>query len=390
MVLGRKKTFNCASNIEYKLNNMFPIASLGGFAGNKEKKTLRSAQELVDAGLMDSEHIDAVNEMAKRYAIAMTPDMRDLAKQGHDLQGNDWKNDPIAKQFVPDLREMTILPQELPDPIGDYNHSPFKALVHRHKNRVLLKPTNVCAVYCRFCFRREMVGPEGDSISQSDVDAALDYIAEHSEISEVILTGGDPLMLSIRRLEPLMQRLHAIPHLRYIRFHTRIPVVAPAKISDEIVAILHGDKRVIMAIHANHAREFTADASAALNKLANKGIMLLGQSVLLKGINDNVSALADLCETMLDNHIKPYYLHHPDLTTGTSHFRMSFESGMALMDELRQRVSGIAVPQYTLDIPGGVSKIAITSANVMAVKDKPGHYVLRDIFGQMHEYADVI
>lgn len=369
------------------MTDLFPIASLVG----KERKTLRSANDMVEKALVDPAQLDDLAQMAKRYAVAMTPEMYQLATE---------KDDAIARQFVPDLQELTVLPQEMQDPIGDYNHAPthegqeLKALVHRHADRVLLKPTNVCAVYCRFCFRREMVGPEGHSITQNDVDLALDYIEQHPEITEVILTGGDPFMLSLRRMEPMMMRLNAIAHLRRIRFHTRMPIVSPGKLSKEMIEILtrshqHG-KKIILAIHVNHAREFSAEACEALTRLATNGIMLLGQSVLLRGVNDNVTALADLCTTMLDNHIKPYYLHHPDLTVGTAHFRMSFEKGMALMSALRQQVSGIAVPQYTLDIPGGFSKIAIHDGNIRAIEGKAGHYKVRDESGQWHDYVDIL
>lgn len=341
--------------------------------------SLRTAKALVHAGLVTSEQRDDMERMSERYAISVTPEMQAAMTSA---------NDPVGLQFIPDIREMDILPQELSDPIGDDKHAPMKALVHRYKNRVLLKPTNVCAVYCRFCFRRDMVGPGGDSIMQKDVDVALDYIEQHPEIEEIILTGGDPLMLAVKRLQPLMQRLHAIKHVRWIRFHTRIPVVSPSKISDELIACLAGEKRIIMAIHANHANEFTPAAKDALERLTRQGVMLLGQSVLLKGINSSVSALVDLCETMIDHHIKPYYLHHPDLTVGTSHFRFSFEEGIELVNQLHQRVSGICMPQYTLDIPGGFSKIAINRDTVQAVEGKKGHYKLRDSHGSIHDYVD--
>ena len=179
-----------------------------------------------------------------------------------------------------------------------------------------------------------------------------------------------------------------MPHIRWIRFHTRIPVVAPSKISGELLAALKGIKPVIMAIHANHAREITADAGAALAQLANNGVVLLGQSVLLKSVNDNVETLVNLFETLMVNRVKPYYLHHPDLTAGTSHFRFPLERGMALMDAVRARISGICMPQYTLDIPGGVTKIAITPETVQAILDRRGAYMLRDPMGGTHFYED--
>lgn len=342
-------------------------------------KTLRSLEALAEKGFVRPEETPELETLSERYAIAITADMAALIE---------YDNDPIAKQFVPSAEELKILPQELQDPIGDYVHSPLKALVHRHANRVLLKPTHACEVYCRFCFRREMVGPEGDTITQSDVRDALDYIEQHREISEVILTGGDPLVLAPRRLNDIMQRLQAMPHIRWIRLHTRVPVVAPKKITAELLAALNGIKPVLMAVHTNHAREITPEAGAALARLANNGVVLLGQSVLLKGVNDTVDALADLFNAMMVNRIKPYYLHHPDLTAGTGHFRLSLERGMALMKQVHARVSGVCMPQYTLDIPGGVHKIPINADYVQKHPDLENTYILQDANGGAHLYTD--
>ncbi len=283
---------------------------------------------------------------------------------------------------------MNLLPQELLDPTGDYTHSPLKALVHRHKDRVLLKPTVACAVYCRFCFRREMVGPNGDTITQSDIDEALDYIVAHTEIKEVILTGGDPLMLSPARLGSLMQRLQAIPHVKWLRFHTRVPVVAPEKITAELLTALRGVKAVLMAVHVNHAREITADAGAALARLAGQGIALLGQSVLLKGVNDDADTLVNLFETLMTHRVKPYYIHHPDLTTGTSHFRLNFEKGMELMEAVRKRISGVCVPHYVVDIPGGTFKVPVSRDNIRPIQGQKGAYLVLDPYGKEHFYSD--
>lgn len=346
-------------------------------------RSLHSVDDLLGAGLIAEEKSDALRTLTERYQLLVTSEMHSVIRDGE-------AHDPVALQFIPDTRESVLLPQELSDPIGDYTHAPTKALVHRHADRVLLKPTTACAVYCRFCFRREMVGPNGDGVTQKDVDEALEYIASHEEIREVILTGGDPLVLSIKRMRELMQKLHAIPHVRIIRLHTRVPVVAPSRVTPDYIAALAGPKKLVMAIHANHAREFTQEATMVLERLARAGVMLLGQSVLLKGVNADITALTDLVNTMLDNHIKPYYLHHPDLTSGTSHFRMPFEEGMALMDALRQRVSGIAIPQYTLDIPGGVIKIPINRDTVRAIDGKKGHYRLNAPDGKTYDYKDVI
>lgn len=343
-------------------------------------KPLRSIDDLQNTSLIDADTARAIAPLSDRYTIAVTPDMAALIAN---------KNDPIGKQFIPDPREAFIATGEHTDPIGDYAHAPLRALVHRHQNRVLLKPTMACAVYCRFCFRREMVGPNGDTITQSDIDDALNYIAQNTDISEVILTGGDPFMLSAKKLGDLMARLNAMPHVRMIRFHTRVPVVAPLKITDAILDALEGRAPVYVALHANHAREFTPAAADILARMARRGVVLLGQSVLLAGVNDTVDALLDLFQVMLDNRVKPYYLHHPDMTAGTSHFRLTLERGMALMNALRARApSGLAIPQYTLDIPGGVSKIPITPEYIKKKSD--GTWSVRDPAGGVHAYCDSV
>ena len=345
------------------------------------ERTLRSTDDLVEAGLLNAERAVALEPLATRYTVAITPEMSKLIDRDDPF-------DPIAAQFIPDVREMNLLPQELLDPTDDYTHSPLKALVHRHKDRVLLKPTVACAVYCRFCFRREMVGPNGDTITQSDIDEALDYIVAHTEIKEVILTGGDPLMLSPARLGSLMQRLQAIPHVKWLRFHTRVPVVAPEKITAELLTALRGVKAVLMAVHVNHAREITADAGAALARLAGQGVALLGQSVLLKGVNDDADTLVNLFETLMTHRVKPYYIHHPDLTTGTSHFRLNFEKGMELMEAVRKRISGVCVPHYVVDIPGGTFKVPVSRDNIRPIQGQKGAYLVLDPYGKEHFYSD--
>jgi lysine 2,3-aminomutase len=224
-----------------------------------------------------------------------------------------------------------------------------------------LKPLHVCPVYCRFCFRREMVGPDGlGTLSEAELDAAFAYIAERPEIWEVILTGGDPFALSPRRLRWIALALSAIPHVRVLRVHTRVPVVEPARVSDDLVAALKAFGRaVFVALHANHPREFTPAACAAIARLVDAGIPMVSQSVLLAGINDDAPTLERLMRTFVENRIKPYYLHHGDLAPGTAHLRTSLDAGQALMRGLRGGLSGLAQPLYVLDIPGGHGKVPV-------------------------------
>jgi lysine 2,3-aminomutase len=266
---------------------------------------------------------------------------------------------PVARQFVPDAREAEIAPEELPDPIGDARFSPVKGIVHRYRDRVLLKPLLSCPVYCRFCFRREVVGTKNSTLTAKELDTAFDYIEAHSEIWEVILTGGDPFALSSRRIGAIMKRLDAIPHVETIRVHTRVPVVDPKRISGALIAALKTEKPVYVVVHCNHADEITGAARSAFKRLVDSGIPLLSQTVLLKGVNDDAKTLETLFRTLVRNRIKPYYLHHADLARGTSHFRTMIAEGQALMRALRGRISGLCQPTYVLDIPGGHGKVPV-------------------------------
>ena len=344
---------------------------------------IRTARDVVAAGLAAPEQLAELEAVAARYAVAISPAIAEL------IDPND-PDDPIAKQFVPDGRELTTLPEERADPIGDLAHSPVEGIVHRYPDRVLLKAVHVCPVYCRFCFRREMVGPQGlGTLSPEAMDTATDYIADHAEIWEVILTGGDPLILSPRRLGEMMERLRAIPHVKVVRFHTRVPVVEPERIDAALVEALKASgKTTYLAVHANHPRELSEAARAAITRLADAGIALVSQTVLLKGINDDAAVLAELMQAFVELRVRPYYLHHPDLAPGTSHFRLSIEDGQALVAGLRGRVSGLAQPTYILDIPGGYGKAVVTPGAVRATGD--GCYSVRDFRGQEHAYRDAL
>ena len=305
-------------------------------------RTLRRGSDFVEAGLGDAATIDKV---AERYAVAMTPLLAELGPA-------------VAKQFVPDLRELDTAPEELADPIGDHAHSPVKGIVHRYPDRLLLTPLLHCPVYCRFCFRRERVGGAEKALSEADLQAALDYIRANDQVWEVILTGGDPLMLPPVKLKALLAELEAIPHVEIIRIHSRIPIADPERIDAEMVAALKLQRATLwIAVHSNHASEFSAPAIAALRRL--DGIPLLGQTVLLKDVNDSAEALEALFRAMVKHKIKPYYLHHLDLAQGTGHFRTGIEGGQELMRGLRGRISGLCQPTYVLDIPGGHGKAPI-------------------------------
>ncbi|ANM06380.1 L-lysine 2,3-aminomutase [Rhizobium phaseoli] len=342
-------------------------------------KPIKSVEDLVKAGLAAPAGRAALEAVAARYAIALTPAVTRLIDRADPA-------DPIARQFVPDAGELTISPEERADPIGDHAHSPVEGIVHRYPDRVLLKAVHVCPVYCRFCFRREMVGPQGlGTLDAAAMEAAFEYVRSHQEIWEVILTGGDPLVLSPRRLREIMETLADIAHVKIVRFHTRVPVVDPEKIDAALIAALKASgKTVYVALHANHVRELTAEARAACARLIDAGITMISQSVLLKGVNDDPDVLAELMKAFVEIRVKPYYLHHPDLAPGTGHFRLTIEEGQRIVAALRGRISGLCQPTYILDIPGGHGKAVVSASTVRATGD--GCYSVSDYRGGEHSY----
>ena len=344
------------------------------------RKSLHSLGDLVEAGLVTDTHAATLNEVAGHYAIAVTDAM--VA-----LMDTPDPRDPIALQFIPDARELEITLEERVDPIGDRAHEPVAGLIHRYPDRALLKLVHVCPVYCRFCFRREMVGPgKGDMMSEAELDAAFDYLARHPEIREIIITGGDPLILSTRRLGDLAARLEQIETIKLVRWHSRVPVVDPLRVSEELASVLAPvGKTAWLALHANHPRELTDLARLALRRLTEAGIHLVSQSVLLRGINDDPNTLAALMQAFLDAGVKPYYLHHADLAPGTSHWRVPIEEGLALVNALRGHLSGLAQPHYVIDIPGGFGKVPVHSA----LRQPDGRYILTDWQGREHLYPPV-
>lgn len=340
----------------------------------------RSIDALIAQGLVAPDRRAALDAVAARYAVAVTPAMAGLIDPADPA-------DPIARQFIPDSAELVTLPQERADPIGDEAHSPVEGVVHRYPDRALLKLVHACPVYCRFCFRREMVGPGGNALTGEKLDAALAYLADHPEIWEVIMTGGDPLMLSARRVREVAERLAAIPHIKIARWHTRVPMVDPDRITTDFARALRvPGKASYIAIHANHPREFTDAARAALARLADAGHVLLSQSVLLKGVNADVGTLSALMRAFVENRVKPYYLHHPDLAPGTALFRLSLEEGQALVKSLRGHLSGLCQPTYILDIPGGAGKIPVGPAFLSACETPGAEALAEDRQGEMHRY----
>lgn len=318
---------------------------------------------------------DAEEEAARRFAVRLTRSVRETIRHS---------GDPVALQYLPDARELEVAPDERDDPIGDHAHTPVKGIVHRHPDRVLLKVSSVCAVNCRFCFRKMMLGTPEETLDEQEMQQALDYIAATPAIWEVILTGGDPLILSPRRLAGVLDRLEQIGHVKVIRIHSRIPVAAPERITGELCEALDREKPVYMVVHVNHAQELSDKAAEALRALHKGGVVLLSQSVLLRGVNDNAEALESLFRRLVELRIKPYYLHHPDKVPGTGHFRVGIAEGQALMRTLRTKASGLTLPTYVLDIPGGFGKVPLEGAYV---ETRGSATYITDHKGFQHIYA---
>jgi lysine 2,3-aminomutase len=337
--------------------------------------------DLVSRGVVKPARLDEVRRVAAQFSVALTNEMAELIDPADPA-------DPIAAQFVPSAAELDVADEERADPIGDERWSPVPGVVHRYPDRVLLKPSLVCPVYCRFCFRREQIGAKGSVLDREALDRAYAYIREHPEIWEVVVTGGDPFLLTPRRIAAIVAVLSAIAHVQVIRFHTRVPIVDPRRVGAALVQALDTDKAgtdkaVYVVVHANHPRELTDAARAAVRRLTRGGIPVLSQSVLLRGVNDDATVLEALFRGLVAMRVKPYYLHHPDLARGTGQFRGDIAEGQALMRELRRRASGLCQPTYVLDIPGGHGKVPIGPCWLHRADDC---WRIEDTSGVCHRY----
>ncbi len=341
-----------------------------------KKKSLRNLKDLAENGFILPSEIEHLEPVIDQFSLALTSQMQQLIDKTD-------KNDPIRKQFIPSTEELTIKDEERHDPIGDDIHTKVKGLVHRYPDRCLLMPIQMCPVYCRFCFRREKVSLTHETLSKEELKIAYEYIDNHPEIWEVILTGGDPMMLKPAILKKIIDRINIIPHVEIIRIHTRVPVVASDHINHDMTQALQCNKTVYIILHANHPNELNQDAEEAICMLINAGIPILSQTVLLKNINNNIDTLSTLMKRFVKLRIKPYYLHHPDLAKGTSHFRVTIKEGQKLMKDLRGKFSGLCQPTYVLDIPGGFGKIPI---GPNYISEEKCDYCVEDYQGNKHKY----
>ncbi len=272
---------------------------------------------------------------------------------------------PLWRQFVPSAAELAPDDRVSSDPLWEEAQSPVPGLIHRYPDRVVFLVSDACAAHCRFCMRRRRVAAP----SRTDIAAGIRYIRETPETAEVILSGGDPLMRSDRRLAEILAALHAVPHVRVIRIHTRMPVVLPERITPDLASLLKKFHPLFMILHINHPAELLPDTDAALARLADAGIPLGSQSVLLRGVNDDAATLRSLFRELTVRRVRPYYLHQCDPLPGISHFHVPLEKGISLMERLRGHISGIAVPHFMVDLPGGGGKIPLLPENVRRLPD---------------------
>jgi lysine 2,3-aminomutase len=339
----------------------------------KTSATLSSIVALERERLVAPADRDVLEAVAAEFRVRISPAMVGLTAPG------------VRAQFVPDARELRVLPEELADPIGDDAHCPVAGLTHRYPDRAILHATQTCEVYCRFCFRRETVGAAG-SLGEAELARVVDYLRATPAVREVIFTGGDPLVLSARRLGRMLDQLEAVPSLETVRFHTRVPVVAPEKVTEALVAVLDRALPIWLVVHTNYPDEITPDAAAALRRLNRAGVPLLSQTVLLRGVNADPEVLEALFRKLIRNRVKPYYLHHPDLAKGTGHFRLTLAEGQVIVAALRGRLTGIAQPVYVLDIPGGHGKVPVGPGYLRRVGED---WVVTDPAGREHLYRDL-
>ena len=315
-----------------------------------------------------------------KLALAVTPHYLNLIEQENP-------ECPIRRQVIPHVGEGEVSPFEMADPCGEDDHMPVPGLVHRYPDRVLFLVTDRCASYCRYCTRSRVVSGVGERELETDFDQAIAYLEKHPEVRDVLLSGGDPLLFSDEKLDHLLGRLRAIPHLEFLRIGTRVPIFLPQRITPALCAVLKKHHPLWMSIHTNHPRELTAEVRDALGLLADHGVPLGNQSVLLRGVNDSLPVMKALVQKLLRCRVRPYYLYQCDLIRGSSHLRAPVSSGIGIIEGLRGHTTGYAVPQFVIDAPGGGGKVPVNPGYVL-LQDRE-KIVFRNFEGKVYEYPEV-
>ncbi len=326
--------------------------------------------------LQDTEKAE-INNCLEHFKMAITP--------YYAMQINpDDPNCPIRKQAIPSIKELVYYTNDMDDPLCEEQYSPVEGLVHRYPDRVLFLLTHKCSMYCRHCTRRRLVGCEDFSLSDDKIEIAIDYIRRNEKVRDVLLSGGDPLILSDHLLESIISKLRDIPHVEIIRIGTRTPVVLPMRITDDLLNMLKKYHPIWINTHFNHPNEITEESAKACAKIVDAGIPLGNQSVLLRGINDNEDTLKTLFTKLVKIRVRPYYLYQCDASRGIGHFRTPVSKGIEIMKNIRGFISGFAVPEYVIDAPGGGGKTPVNPEYIISNDDNK--VVLRNFEGKIYTY----
>lgn len=337
------------------------------------RNRLRTVEDLERVVPLTDDEREACALTADRFRLGVTPYYASLIDPSDP-------GCPIRRQAIPSRAEASVHPDELSDPLAEERDMPVPGLTRRYPDRVLLYTTHTCAVYCRHCTRRRKVSDPASAPPRDRLSAAIDWIAEHSEVRDVILSGGDPLSLPDAVLARLLARLIAIPHVDLVRIGTRNPTSLPQRVTPELCEVLRRASPIYIMTHFNHARECTVEARRAAAMLAEAGCVLSNQAVLLRGVNDTPEAQLALSRALLAMRIRPYRLYQCDLSEGTSHFRTPLQRGVEILDAMRGRISGLAMPELIVDLPGGRGKVPLHPGNVVA--KHPDHWVFRSYLGE--------
>jgi lysine 2,3-aminomutase len=363
------------------------IPSVWGNVSEKEwndwrwqlRHRITKLEQLQEILALTPEEIEGIKHLKGRLALAVTPYFASLMDPTNP-------NCPIRRQAIPRVEELHLSKNDMVDPCGEDKDSPVPGLVHRYPDRVLLLVTDQCATYCRYCTRRRLVGSNERPITQVNFEEVLKYLKGHKKVRDVLLSGGDPLLLENERLEEILSRLRTIPHIELLRIGTRAPVTLPQRITVGLVRMLKKFHPLMISIHFTHPKEITDAVKRACGELADGGIPLGSQTVLLKGINDKPYIMKKLVQELLKIRVRPYYIYQCDLATGTEHFRTSVATGIQIIEKLRGYTTGYAVPTYVVDAPGGGGKIPLEP--VYLISRGKGKVVLRNYEGKVFEYPE--
>lgn len=343
------------------------------------KNRVTSLEQLEERLVLTPEERGGVILSGTKLAMAVTPHFFNLIDR-------DNPDCPIRRQVVPRIEESLTSPYEMADPCGEDAHMPVPGLVHRYPDRVLFLVTDRCASYCRYCTRSRVVSGVGEQELETDFEAAFRYLERHTEVRDVLLSGGDPLLFSDAKLERILERLRRIPHLEFLRVGSRVPVFLPQRITPALCAMLRKFHPLFLSVHVNHPRELTLEVKEALERLADAGIPLGNQSVLLKGVNDDLATMRALVHKLLMCRVRPYYLYQLDLIQGSSHLEVPVAEGVRLIEGLRGHTTGYAVPQYVIDAPGGGGKVPVNPEYVL--RRAPDRTLVRNFEGRTFEYPE--